>query len=153
MHLPAHVSSEKRQRSAPAIIVDRRSAAVDRPFGNRPPPLRQIDTFSTTLGQLRRYGYLSACALLLFTLVCTTLFINAIDVHLFFTAGATALSLQAAWSGFDYLNEKKQTEQRFWQYLDGFSYRHVEAMRRTAMLSPWTASEIDKYLAVAHLKW
>ena len=142
----------QQQGFTPMPVVVQRTI-VDRRNRDRISGLRQVEEFSSTLKKTRRSGYISACLLLLFTFVCVGLFLRDIDVIALFSAGAAILLVQLAMAGADYFHEEKRAAERYWNYLDTYSYQVIETLRQTSQLSDWSRYEIDRYLAVPHLKW
>lgn len=142
----------RQQRSTPMPVLVQRSS-FDRRSRDRISALRQAEEFSSNLNKMRRSGYISAFVLLLFTFVCVALFLRNVDVIAFFSAGAAVLLVQLAMAGADYFHEEKRAAERYWNYLDNYSYQVIMALRQTCQLSDWSRYEIDKYLAAPHLKW
>jgi hypothetical protein len=142
----------RQQRFAPKPVMVPRSS-FDRRNRDRISALRQVEEFSLNLTKMRRAGYISACALLVFTFVCVVLFLRDVDVIAFFSAGAAVLLVQIAMAGSDYFHEEKRAAERYWNYLDNYSYQVLMALRQTCRLSDWSRYEIDKYLAAPRLEW
>lgn len=148
---PAPGASLQRISTPMPISVQR--ASLNRFDQGRVSGLRQVEEFSTKLKKMRRAGYLSAWVLLVFTFVCVYLFLQNIDIVALYSAGMVVMLIQMALAGADYYHEERRTAQAYWAYLDRYSYEVISNLRQTSPLSDWSIYEIDKYLAVTHLKW